>query len=58
MGDAGDLNGDGTVTAACGVRFRPIDLPGNCVSLPGYPPDPDLQTPPHCAIILVPVIPC
>lgn len=52
MGDhdthRGDLvNGDSTVTSACGARFRPLGLPGNRVSLSGYPPDPD-QVCPKC----------
>jgi hypothetical protein len=51
MGDAdthcGDPNGDGTVTAACGSRFRRLRLPAGRVSLSGYPPDPD-QVCPAC----------
>jgi hypothetical protein len=51
MGDAdthcGDPNGDGTVTAACGSRFRPLRLPTGRVSLSGYPPDAD-QICPAC----------
>ncbi|MGH3779170.1 MAG: hypothetical protein ACRDRO_00700 [Pseudonocardiaceae bacterium] len=51
MGDAdthrGDLNRDGTVTAACGSRFRPLPLLAGRVSLPCYPPDPD-QICPDC----------
>jgi len=43
----GQLNADGTVTAVCGLRFRPIELPLGGVSLPGYPPDPD-QVCPGC----------
>lgn len=51
MGDAdthrGELQPDGTVSAVCGIRFRPIDLPLGGVSLRGYPPDPD-QICPEC----------
>ncbi|MGH3844370.1 MAG: hypothetical protein ACRDS0_23425 [Pseudonocardiaceae bacterium] len=38
---------NGTVAAACGVRFRPLGLPGNRLSLPAYPPDPE-QVCPKC----------
>jgi hypothetical protein len=52
MGDAdthrGELNSDGTVSAVCGVCFRPIELPYEGVSLPGYPLDPE-QVCPACA---------
>jgi hypothetical protein len=52
MGDAdthrGELQPDGTVSAVCGIQFRPIDLPLGGVSLQGYPPDPD-QICPDCA---------
>jgi hypothetical protein len=52
MGDAdthrGELQPDGTVSAVCGIQFRPIDLPLGGVSLRGHPPDPD-QICPDCA---------
>jgi hypothetical protein len=52
MGDAdthrGELQPDGTLSAVCGIHFRPIDLPLGGVSLQGYPPDPD-QICPDCA---------
>jgi len=52
MGDAdthrGELQPDGTVSAVCGIRFRPIDLPLGGISLSSYPLDPD-QICPKCA---------
>lgn len=54
MGDRdthrGDLNGDSTITAECGLKFRPIGLPGNRVSLSGFPPDPE-QVCPKCRTV-------
>jgi hypothetical protein len=43
----GELAADGTVTAACGVRFQPRPLPLGRVSLPGHPYDRD-QVCPAC----------
>ncbi|MGH3686416.1 MAG: hypothetical protein ACRDRU_18615 [Pseudonocardiaceae bacterium] len=43
----GELGPEGTVAALCGVRFTPIPLPYDRVSLPGYPQDRD-QTCPEC----------
>lgn len=43
----GVLGPDGTVTASCGVTFRPRPLPYGRASLPGYPQDPD-QICPAC----------
>jgi hypothetical protein len=45
------LNQDGTVTAACGIRFRPRPLPHGATALRGEPPEPrpDLPgVPPQC----------
>jgi hypothetical protein len=41
------LHPDGTVTAACGIRFRPRELLRGTTALPGEPPDPD-QICPGC----------
>lgn len=38
---------DGTITAACGIRFRPRELLRGKKALPGEPPDPD-QICPAC----------
>jgi hypothetical protein len=38
---------DGTVTAACGIRFRPRELLRGATALRGEPPDPD-QICPGC----------
>ncbi|MGH3685884.1 MAG: hypothetical protein ACRDQY_21830 [Pseudonocardiaceae bacterium] len=46
----GELGADGTVAAACGVRFAPRPLPYDRVSLPGYPQDRD-QICPQCDTI-------
>ncbi|MBV9030470.1 MAG: hypothetical protein JO364_09190 [Pseudonocardiales bacterium] len=43
----GVLGPDGTVAAACGVRFPPLRLPYDRLSLPGYPQDRD-QICPDC----------
>ncbi|MGH3427630.1 MAG: hypothetical protein ACRDQZ_08695 [Mycobacteriales bacterium] len=49
MGDhdthRGELGAEGTVAAACGVRFAPLPLPFDRVSLPGYPYDRDQACP-------------
>lgn len=51
MGDQdtheGELGAKGTVAASCGVRFTPLPLPYDRVSLPGYPQDRD-QICPTC----------
>jgi hypothetical protein len=36
---------DGTVTAACGIRFRPRELLRGARALRGEPPDPDQVCP-------------
>ena len=41
------LHPDGTVTAACGIRFRPRELLRGAIALRGEPPDPD-QICPAC----------
>ena len=38
---------DGTITAACGIRFRPPELLRGTTALRGHPPDPD-QICPAC----------
>ena len=38
---------DGTVTATCGIRFRPRELLRGATALRGEPPDPD-QICPAC----------
>ncbi|MGH3852474.1 MAG: hypothetical protein ACRDR6_03060 [Pseudonocardiaceae bacterium] len=38
---AGLLHPDGTVTAACGIRFRPPEFRRGTTALRGEPPDPD-----------------
>lgn len=44
----GELRPDGTVTAACGISFRPLCLlRGTGPALSGSPPDPD-QVCPAC----------
>ena len=59
LGDAdthrGDLNTDGTVSAVCGVRFIPIELPYGGVCLPSHPLDPE-QVCPGCAPSRVAVV--
>ncbi|MGH3852833.1 MAG: hypothetical protein ACRDR6_04910 [Pseudonocardiaceae bacterium] len=37
---AGLLHPDGTVTAACGIRFRPPEFLRGTTALRGEPPDP------------------
>jgi hypothetical protein len=47
------LHPDGTVSAACGIRFRPRELLCGATALPGEPPDPG-QICPACRRSSVP----
>ncbi|MGH3827058.1 MAG: hypothetical protein ACRDQX_07770 [Pseudonocardiaceae bacterium] len=44
---AGLMHPDGTVTAACGIRFQPPEFLRGTTALRGEPPDPD-QICPGC----------
>lgn len=48
---AGGVHRDGSVVAACGVRFRPQTVDDGGKALPGEPPDPD-QICPVCQRVL------